>query len=78
LFASFFPIRESGWWYSFDCESERLLVSMLLLQVNLLLSQLNANWHDDNRRPTELDASRCMSLPFATQNTQYYLRLVVG
>jgi hypothetical protein len=52
-FASFFPIRESGWWYSFDCDNERLLVSMLLLQANPSLSQSNANRHADIKRPIE-------------------------
>jgi hypothetical protein len=42
-FASAFPVRESGWWYSFDCDSERLIVSTVLLHEHPSSSQSNAN-----------------------------------
>jgi hypothetical protein len=70
----FMSWSESRWWYSCDRESERLLVPMVLLQANPSLSQSNANWHADNKPSTEQDrihGCHCMSVPFATQNTQY-------
>jgi hypothetical protein len=72
---------ESGWWYSCDCDNERLLIPMLLLQANPSLSQSNANWHAENEPLTEQDqihACHCMSLPTASQNTQYYLQAGYG
>jgi hypothetical protein len=46
-----------------------------------LSSQLNANQHADNEPSTEQDrihACHCMSLPTASQNTQYYLQAGYG
>jgi hypothetical protein len=55
---------------------------MVLLQTpNPSSSQSNANPHADNKRTTEQDqihACHCMSLPIASQNTQYYLQAGYG
>jgi hypothetical protein len=53
----------------------------VLLHENPSLSQSNANRHADNKRSTEQDqihACHCMSLPTASQNTQYYLQAGYG
>jgi hypothetical protein len=54
---------------------------MVLLQANPSSSRSNTNRHADNEPSTEQDqihACHCMSLPFATQNTQYYLQAGCG
>jgi hypothetical protein len=51
------------------------------LHENPSSSQSNANRHADNKRSTKQDqihACHCMSLPIASQNTQYYLQAGCG
>jgi hypothetical protein len=53
LLSSFlFMNHESRWWYPCDRDSERLLISMLLLQANPSLSQSNGNRHSTWRQQT--------------------------
>jgi hypothetical protein len=53
----------------------------VLLHENPSSSQSNATRHSNNKRSTEqerIPACHCMSLPTASQNTQYYLQAGYG
>jgi hypothetical protein len=72
---------ESEWWYSCDCDDEKFHFATVLQHENPSSSELNANHHANNKWSTlqdQIHSCRCMSLPTASQNIQYYLKAGCG
>jgi hypothetical protein len=65
-----------------DIQSEWFRFATVLLHENPSSSQLNANRHADNEpsltEQDQIHACHCISLPIASQNTQYYLQAGYG